>query len=185
MEEEFDMMEARRAFLRARHDKIEKRLDYIRAHPDAVIRVNPEQLYSILGVDYAMRCARDCSVAGDRAIQGSDIDGGVIITEDEVPLEKQHAIIAHLRATGFDVYHPIESDAAKQELDQSFLTLMTADHARWNALIEIDAHRVNFVTLDQVKEGRVPVYAASTSYVGTLIAGHGELVNQLPYWFTR
>lgn len=69
-----------------------------------LLRVNTQPLKEI--VDYDLfRCAPTSSVARDKAISGSDIDGAVVVTREAITLETQHAFLEELRRQGFSIYH--------------------------------------------------------------------------------
>lgn len=157
--------------LERKQRRIKDRLAYLREHPDALIKIDPEALYDILTVDYLMVCARESSVAGNRAIRGSDIDAGAIITVDYIPIEKQHKTIGYLREVGFKVYHPNASAAAEREIEG--ISRMNSE--RWERLVKISHSGLHFVTLDQVAKRTLSPAVSSSVHGGAIVARHGSL----------
>lgn len=88
-------------------DKRAERERLLDGHPELRIRIDTAGLRKI--IDYvSFRCARNCSVAYDTAIRGSDIDGGVVVTQQPEPTPKRLEFIAELRRQGFEVYDVAE-----------------------------------------------------------------------------
>ena len=74
-------------------------------NPEARISVNPSPLREILP-DSALVCYTGSSIAKNRSIKGSDIDGAIVITPIETTLEQQRQYVFCLRSQGFKVYSP-------------------------------------------------------------------------------
>jgi hypothetical protein len=98
--------------------KLEDRKALLEAHPELRRRINFEPLRQIIDI-VSFKCVHRSSIARDQAIEGSDIDGGLVVLREPVGQEAEMAFIEELRAQGFDVYHPSEAAAAKAAFDQA------------------------------------------------------------------
>lgn len=97
-------------------EKQQERAKYLASFPEARIRVNTIPLREI--IPYAhFKCHPFSSVARDESIEGSDIDGGVVITAQRIPEEQQLAFAKELQRQGFSAYHESETKQAEQELE--------------------------------------------------------------------
>lgn len=80
----------------------------LNVHPEEMIRIDKEKLRRVMPQLYQVRCNTKSSIVEDLAIKGSDIDGGIVITEGDTDFDTQMEFINELRRQGFIVYHPSE-----------------------------------------------------------------------------
>lgn len=102
----------------AREQKEKERKMLLDKYPDLRRRVQTEKLKEIVDYEY-FKCVWGSSVAKDLAIEGSDIDGGVVVTDREVSEEERLAFVLELRNQGFSAYDITEAREAKRAVDQA------------------------------------------------------------------
>lgn len=106
--------------------KVAERRTLLLERPELRLQVNTDPLRSI--IDYsAFKCNPRCSIARNDAIEGSDVDGGLVVLREETPIESQLAFIEELRTQGFDVYHPTEEEALRKQLAEAYGTVPRAN----------------------------------------------------------
>ncbi len=94
-----------------------ERAGLLQENPNLRIVVQAGPLREIINfIDF--RCNPSSSVARNEAIAGSDIDGGIVITEDKQQIGKEIAFIEELRKQGFDAYHQREVADIKKRLEE-------------------------------------------------------------------
>ena len=104
-------------FEKARHFKIEERTKLLQKHPELRLKINIKPLREL--VDFLeFKCVTDSSIARDLAIKGSDIDGGLVVSKDEVSVIKRLAFVSTLREQGFSAYDISEYTEAERELER-------------------------------------------------------------------
>ena len=104
-------------FEKARHFKIEERTKLLQKHPELRIKINIKPLRQL--VDFLeFKCVTDSSIARDLAIKGSDIDCGLVVSKDEVSVEKRLTFVSTLREQGFSAYDISEYTEAERELER-------------------------------------------------------------------
>jgi len=104
-------------FEKARYFKIEERTKLLREHPELRIKINTKPLRQL--VDFLeFKCVTDSSIARDLAIKGSDIDGGLVVSKDKIPVEKRLAFVSVLRNQSFSAYDISEYEEAERELER-------------------------------------------------------------------
>lgn len=87
----------------------------LKANPELKLRLNLQGLRKIIDFQDFL-CHPRCSIARDEAIEGSDIDSGMIITVCEVDEIKQLEFVKELRRQGFSVYILREMVEAEEKL---------------------------------------------------------------------
>jgi hypothetical protein len=93
----------------------EERKKLLENRPNLRISINTDDLKRI--INYSMfKCARDSSVARNEAIMGSDIDGGLVITDKKISRRQRLSFINELRSMGFSVYDISEYQQAERTL---------------------------------------------------------------------
>ena len=85
--------------------KQRQRSELLREHPEARLHLDPAPLRDLLPGS-ALVCYTGSSLARDRAIRGSDIDGAIVITHTMTSPEQQKEYVYALRKQGFTVYSP-------------------------------------------------------------------------------
>jgi hypothetical protein len=159
-------------FHNARSEKKLKRQRFLAENPEARIEIDTQELYQILQIDYVMKCARDSSVARGQAIQGSDIDGAVIITEKEVPPDTQDRITSSLKAKGFSVTYPHEVQKAEELVNKTIIGTESLEASINTAVI--NANQVKFYTLHEIKSTANQLKIRDTVFTGKIIAQYGK-----------
>jgi hypothetical protein len=97
-------------------EKINLRESLLQENPELKIRIDLEKLKSIIDF-HDFKCSPNCSIASDRAIKGSDIDGGLVISIEKSNIEEEMLFIQELRSQGFDIYHLAEYLKAKKKYE--------------------------------------------------------------------
>lgn len=98
--------------------KLEERKKLLSQNSELRIRPDTVKLRSIINyLDF--KCHPGCSIGRDEAIKGSDIDGGIVITQDPVSQKEQLDFISELRRQGFDVYHQSDYEETKLQVKQT------------------------------------------------------------------
>jgi predicted nucleotidyltransferase len=148
--------------------KVIERRKLLAAHPELRRSIDTGKLKEV--IDYVeFKCHPKSSVARGEAIEGSDIDVGVVVLRDRVLEQQELAFVEELRKQGFTAYHQKEyEDLEKQyrntEVLEERLKLIPEKTIR-----ELD--RIHFYTEDELKELTkkpigipvVMVYLAGTS----------------------
>ncbi len=151
--------------------KIEERRALLAAHPELRLRVDPDPLCGIIPFA-AFKCAPGSSVARDEAIQGSDIDGGLVVSHQPTSAEAEIAFIDELRAQGFEVYHPSEVSAANAAYEDALAR--GAEPTEYDQLrsnrIDLDLKRVDFIPEDELRSADPFGHPGSTYKYGYTIA---------------
>lgn len=94
--------------------KVSERKKLLAVHPELCRRIDTNRLKAIL--DYTdFRCHPKCSIARDEAIEGSDIDVGVVVLKERGPEQKELEFVEELRRQGFTVYHQREYEAIEEQ----------------------------------------------------------------------
>lgn len=120
------------------------RRTFLAENPGASIHIDPHPLRDILPGS-AFVCYTGSSVANDRAIRGSDIDGGIVITPEKVSAEKQRDYIFALRKQGFRVY----TQAHFETIEQSGVLVDSPDLQQ-----DIAFKVITFETFDEFSQRR-------------------------------
>ena len=89
------------------HNKMKARVTLLTAQPSKKLTVDTGILKGITSFDEFL-CHAECSIARGEAIEGSDIDMGLVVSKTPIPSRQQVALVAELRAQGFVVFHPSE-----------------------------------------------------------------------------
>jgi hypothetical protein len=101
--------------------KDRSRRQFLIENPAQRLQVDTSRLLSI--IDFvAFKCHRNSSIARNVAIRGSDIDAGLVVLREEIPVEKELAFIGELRGQGFDVYHPTEVATLRRQIENPSLS---------------------------------------------------------------
>lgn len=140
--------------------KVEERKKLLAEHPELRIRIGTQPLKQI--IDYQVfKCARNCSIPKDMAIKGSDIDGGLVITQKQTELKVRLDFVAELRRQGFSAFDESEYERAFKE-EEDFAAQKKdnysdlKDRETLHRLIENKTQAlvamVRFYTEDQIEE---------------------------------
>lgn len=140
--------------------KVTEREKLLAEHPELRISIDTQPLRKI--VDYqAFKCARGCSIPNDLAINGSDIDGGLVITQKQTELKQRIAFVDELRRQGFSAYDESEYERAVKE-EEEFAAQKKGnysdlkDRETLHRLIENKTQAlmamIRFYTVDQIEE---------------------------------
>lgn len=131
--------------------KMEARSKLLQERPEERRHIDSSKLKTI--IDYeSFKCHPQSSIARDEAIQGSDIDGALVVSRNEVPIEQQLAFVQELRNQGFSAAHQIEIDAFNQnKLPESVVNL---DELLSMVCQKSDAENtiINFATIAEMEE---------------------------------
>lgn len=109
------VIDGRESWWKGRVYKINERNRLLAEHPDLRIRIDTQALKEIIDYD-EFRCEPSCSIAHNRAIKGSDIDGGLVILRDPVEVNRRIVFIGELRRQGFRAHDISEHEKALQAL---------------------------------------------------------------------
>eukprot|EP01047_Picozoa_sp_COSAG01_P000052 COSAG01_NODE_1_length_100484_cov_170.446142_52_plen_170_part_00 len=96
-----------------------------------ILKANPELRKNIdigslnLSVSFNFYCHPDCSIARNTAIQGSDIDGGVVVLHKPCSEADQLKFVEELRRQGFDVFHKCEKGVNSNYKQLEVITFIT------------------------------------------------------------
>lgn len=113
----------------ARAKRIQRR-ELLKKHPEFRIRIDTSRLRTIIPYT-SFKCSPLSSIAEDLAIKGSDIDGGIIVTDFATSLTDELAFIRELRNQGFTAYHEVEIP--------DFLAESTR-HTNWREVLKVKFH---------------------------------------------
>jgi hypothetical protein len=136
--------------------KLEERRALLAEHPELRLRVNLEPLRCI--IDFAaFKCVGGSSVARDEAIQGSDIDCGLVVLHEPTAVESEIAFVSELRAQGFDAYHPTEVATAKAAYEEGVARgVVSTDWGEYQRLnheyTRRDLSRIDFIAEDVLRD---------------------------------
>jgi hypothetical protein len=108
------LREAFKAGAGAHEIKVAQRIAYLQEHPEKRIRIDGQALKSIIPYDRFL-CHPNSSIAFDRAVEGSDIDEAIVITEQPVADSEKRMFTEALKSQGFRVLHPEEVQNKPQE----------------------------------------------------------------------
>jgi hypothetical protein len=97
--------------------KIALRSQELALHPERRIAIDVDPLKAIIDYDEFL-CHPDCSIARNEAVNGSDIDIGLVVLDKVAPAADQLRFINALRSQGFSVYHEIEVEAGGDVLSR-------------------------------------------------------------------
>jgi hypothetical protein len=98
--------------------KMDERRVMLKEHPELRRRLNPAQLHRI--IDYKLfLCNPRSSVARNEAIEGSDIDGGLVVMEEAADEQTEIEFIDELRKEGFSAYTQSEYDRVRSDLERA------------------------------------------------------------------
>lgn len=90
------------------------RAELLRQRPELRRRVDLEACRRV--IDFKdFRVSPRCSIARDQAIEGSDLDGGVVVVTETVSENQEYAFIEELRKQGFAACHVSERDHLRSE----------------------------------------------------------------------
>jgi hypothetical protein len=103
-------------FEKARHFKIEERRKLLKEHPELRIRIDTKLIKQIVNF-IEFKCVSDSSIVRNLAIKGSDIDGGLVVSSEILPIEKRLAFVSSLRDQDFSAYDISEYETAERELN--------------------------------------------------------------------
>ena len=103
-------------FEKARHFKIEERRKLLKEHPELRIRIDTKLIKQIVNF-IEFKCVSDSSIVRNLAIKGSDIDGGLVVSSEILPIEKRLAFVSSLRDQDFSAYDISEYETAEIELN--------------------------------------------------------------------
>ena len=78
-------------------------------NPDVRIRIGTSFLKAVVNYD-VFKCYPDCSVGRDESIEGSDIDGRIVVTKEPISSEAQQEFVYRLRLMDFSCYIQAELD---------------------------------------------------------------------------
>ncbi|MDO8571727.1 MAG: hypothetical protein Q7R79_03535 [bacterium] len=133
--------------------KANLRKQYLNKNPERKRAVNPIPLRQILPY-LAFTCHPGCSIARGQAIEGSDIDRGLVLLPPGIHHAKREmAFIRELRGQGFSVYHETEWQKVREQLNN----ISTAEAVAQGVLtrdVETRIKMVHFVSLDRLCELR-------------------------------
>jgi len=115
-------------------EKMTQRTKWLEKHPQDRITIDQKPLQEIIPYEVFL-CHPDCSVARNEAINGSDIDAGLVITKMPVSLQEKHLFIEELKKQGFNAYYNI-SEMQNQDIQNQgeLITFLTVDEI--NAQLE-------------------------------------------------
>jgi hypothetical protein len=134
--------------------KTDQRAQLLKEHPEKRMRIKTNSLRQI--IDYKdFKCHPQCSIARDQAIQGSDIDGALVILKNEVPEEKQIEFIAELRKQGFSVFHHSEVQKREQEVNEAKAKGVYSGQEFESLIrksVEASNGEIRFYTINQLEE---------------------------------
>ncbi len=88
-------------------DKMAKRFEYLKEHPEDKIHIRTKNLKEIVDFN-SFWCHPDCSVGRNQAVRGSDIDGGIVVTNQPTTPEERQLFVNELRLQGFSCFTPEE-----------------------------------------------------------------------------
>lgn len=148
--------------------KTGERATLLADHPQLKRRIDLDALRKILPFEDFM-CHPSCSIIRDEAIDGSDIDAGLVILGEEVSEEKQLEFVNELRKQGFTVYHPLESAARDKELEEAMVKKSPEVGKLIKRFVEASFNTINFATRKSLEEHiatQKTLTGALTTYLG-------------------
>lgn len=120
-------------------EKMRLRLKHLSEHPEDRIKIDTAKLKDI--VDYEMfLCHPQCSIAENRAIRGSDVDRGLVISKEIVSEENMRRFVTELIAQGFDVTMSSDRDLGTSNAI-TFLTIAQIEELKKKPL---DYHTITY-----------------------------------------
>lgn len=136
------------------NEKMDERLNLLREHPEARIRIDTNKLKQI--IDYKdFKCHPQCSIARDEAIKGSDVDAALVVLKNEVPVNKQISFVEELRNQGFRASHHLEIQQYLDEIDKAKIRGLKPWDKEFSDLIakQTDAENceIKFVTVTELE----------------------------------
>jgi hypothetical protein len=149
-------------------EKRASRICLLEEHPELRIQIDPKT-FDMFQFDMFI-CHPNSSVAANVAIKGSDIDGGLIVSQQPIPIEEQLLFVSSLRQQGFDVYHPSELIENDEDISRA---------------VRVNYNKIMFFTHDELlerkhaqMEGKASVVSCDlfvkVYYGGYRIAGEGQ-----------
>lgn len=151
-------------------EKMAKRASLLVEHPELRRRIDTTLLKDVVNYE-VFKCHPDCSVARDQAVDGSDIDGGIVVTKEPVPPELQQEFVDRLRLMGFSCY----SQAEKDGFDATDMQSLDPEKQALLRGLRIDARNelISFVTTEQVQQAIDVAKSNPVYYNETLPGSHG------------
>jgi len=96
--------------------KMEDRKTLLEKSPESRQSINTRKLKQV--IDYVdFKCHPECSIARDEAVQGSDIDGGLVVLSERVGVDRELEFVQELRNQGFEASHKTEVEAAQNQVE--------------------------------------------------------------------
>lgn len=102
-------------------EKMKLRIKHLSEHPEERINIDTAKLRKIIDYEIFL-CHPHCSIAENRAIKGSDVDRGLVISKEVVSEEDMKRFIEELRDQGFNVTMNSGEDLGTSK-DITFLTM--------------------------------------------------------------
>ena len=116
-------------------------------------------------------CARGSSVASNLAVEGSDIDGGLVVLSKQVDESRQLEFINELRRQGFRVYHSSEVEEARRAWEKAD----TDYREKEIDISELNKLRKRFLDM----ESEVILFRTESSLEKEIATGDGKLTGSL------
>ncbi len=88
--------------------KIEDRTAYLQRYPEEKLEIDFSKIDKIAKFDRVI-CHPRSSIAREQAIKGSDVDGGLFVTDTPIGEANELAVVNELRRQGFEVLHESEA----------------------------------------------------------------------------
>lgn len=134
-------------------EKIAERTALLQAHPELVRRIAIPPLRQIIEFE-DFKCHWNSSIARDQVIEGSDIDLGLVVMQDRVTAEKEHAFVEELREQGFTAYDSREVAEAKVAKLESLGEMDPDIKVMFANIVSQDLARIDFMTVADLETGK-------------------------------
>jgi hypothetical protein len=147
--------------------KMATREAFLQENPQARIRPNTTRLQAVVPYT-AFRCHPDCSVARHTAIEGSDIDGGIVVTTEPMTPQQQLAFVEELRAQGFTATTQQEADETKAKTESGdYIAGSVESSEAIKQKVRADLSKIRFMSHEEAERN----IAETPWNVEVLIAG--------------
>ncbi len=133
------------------HIKFTQRQLLLQNEPQLRIRIDTIRLRTIIPY-IEFKCHPRSSIARDKAIKGSDIDGGLVVVENPISNELQELFVVELRNQGFSVFTEQKAQEAAQKFNLLSPVEQILQHDLRDEIKKINLEKIVFRTLKQLEE---------------------------------